>query len=276
MIIWLASYPKSGNTYLRALLSAYLFSKDGNFDFTLLRNISQFPDKVFFKNLNINLNDNSEVVKNYINAQNNLNKGHNTIQFFKTHSAFCKIDGHNFTDLHNTIGVIYIVRDPRNVVISQSHHFSLSIEESTNLTINNNRRIGSKGFQTFLGSWNFNLNSWKQFKDKFLLIKYEDLVEKPEHTFLKIINFMENLLSVKYTIDKNKLKKTIETTSFGKLKELEKKTGFPESIFDQKTNNKKEFFKFGPNNDFLKLLDDANRNKIESAFKTEMQELSYL
>ena len=48
MIIWLASYPKSGNTYVRALLSGYLFSKNGNFDFSLLRNISQFPDKVFF------------------------------------------------------------------------------------------------------------------------------------------------------------------------------------------------------------------------------------
>ena len=120
MIVWLASYPKSGNTYLRALLSGYLFSKDGNFDFPLLRNISQFPDKVFFEGLDINLNDNSEVAKNYINAQKNLNKGKNTIQFFKTHSAFCKINGHNFTDLQNTLGVIYIVRDPRNVVISQS------------------------------------------------------------------------------------------------------------------------------------------------------------
>ena len=276
MIVWLASYPKSGNTYLRALLSGYLFSKDGNFDFTLLRNISQFPDKVFFEGLNINLNNNSEVAENYINVQTKLNKGKNTIQFFKTHSAFCKINGHNFTDLQNTLGVIYIVRDPRNVVISQSHHFSLSIEESTNLTINNNRSIGSNGFQTFLGSWNFNLNSWRQFKDKFLLIKYEDLVEKPEQTFLKVINFLERLLSVKYKIDNNKLKKTIQTTRFEKLKELEKKIGFPENVFDQKTNDKIEFFNLGPNSDFLKLIDETNRNKIEKAFKKEMQELSYL
>ena len=102
------------------------------------------------------------------------------------------------------------------------------------------------------------------------------MVEKPEHTFLKIINFLENLLSVKYTIDKNKLKKTIETTRFGKLKELEKKTGFPESVFDQKTNNKKEFFNLGPNSDFLELIDETNRSKIENAFKKEMQNLSYL
>ena len=127
-----------------------------------------------------------------------------------------------------------------------------------------------------MGSWNFNLNSWRQFKDKFLLIKYEDLVEKPEQTFLKVINFLERLLSVKYKIDNDKLKKTIQTTRFEKLKELEKKAGFSENVFDQKTNDKIEFFNLGPNSDFLKLLDENNRNKIEKAFKKEMQELSYL
>ena len=51
MIIWLASYPKSGNTLLRAMLSAYLFSKDGLFNFELLKNIPYFPSYNFFKNL---------------------------------------------------------------------------------------------------------------------------------------------------------------------------------------------------------------------------------
>ena len=47
MIIWIASYPKSGNTYIRSLLSAYYFSKDGKFEFSLLKNIKQFPDESF-------------------------------------------------------------------------------------------------------------------------------------------------------------------------------------------------------------------------------------
>ena len=49
MIIWLASYPKSGNTYLRAFLSAYYFSKNGEFDFSQISNIDQFPHEKFFK-----------------------------------------------------------------------------------------------------------------------------------------------------------------------------------------------------------------------------------
>ena len=44
MFVWLASYPKSGNTLLRAMLSAYLFSDDGKFNFELLKKIKQFPD----------------------------------------------------------------------------------------------------------------------------------------------------------------------------------------------------------------------------------------
>ena len=54
MIIWLASYPKSGNTLLRSMLSSYYFSKDGKFEFKLLKNIHQFPNISLFKNLNIN------------------------------------------------------------------------------------------------------------------------------------------------------------------------------------------------------------------------------
>ena len=55
MIVWLASYPKSGNTFVRSLLSSYIFSKDGNFNFELLKEIKQFPDNSLFKQLCYNL-----------------------------------------------------------------------------------------------------------------------------------------------------------------------------------------------------------------------------
>ena len=73
MLIWLASYPKSGNTLLRSMLASYFFSSDGSFDFKLLKNIKQFPSNQFFKNLGINTNDDKEVLKNYINAQSKIN-----------------------------------------------------------------------------------------------------------------------------------------------------------------------------------------------------------
>ena len=66
MIIWLASYPKSGNTLLRSMLSAYLFSKDGIFDFELLTNIKQFPNETLLKEMRINIEDKNELIKSSI------------------------------------------------------------------------------------------------------------------------------------------------------------------------------------------------------------------
>ena len=48
MIIWLASYPKSGNTWLRSFLVSYYFSSDGNFRFEDLSRIPDYPNKIFF------------------------------------------------------------------------------------------------------------------------------------------------------------------------------------------------------------------------------------
>ena len=71
MIIWISSYPKSGNTYLRSFLSAYYFSEDGEFNFNLLKNIKQFPNKNFFSN---KLNSFEDAVKNYVPAQKVFSK----------------------------------------------------------------------------------------------------------------------------------------------------------------------------------------------------------
>ena len=73
MIIWLASYPKSGNTLVRSMLSAYFFSKDGTYNFDIINNIKQFPSLKLFEKFNINPNDNDEIIKNYINIQTFIN-----------------------------------------------------------------------------------------------------------------------------------------------------------------------------------------------------------
>ena len=113
---------KSGNTFVRSLLSSYIFSKDGNFNFELLKNIKQFPDNSLFKQLGVDINNEDEMYKNYINSQKILNKK-DSIMFLKTHSCFVNTNKFKFTDRHNTLGVIYIVRDPRNIVTSHSQDF---------------------------------------------------------------------------------------------------------------------------------------------------------
>ena len=65
MFVWLASYPKSGNTLVRALLASYFFSKDGNFNFEIIKNIKQFPNSELFENMGINIKNEKDVIKNY-------------------------------------------------------------------------------------------------------------------------------------------------------------------------------------------------------------------
>ena len=139
MIIWLASYPKSGNTLLRSILASYFYSEDGLLKFENLYKITQFPLSSQFMSLGIDINNDREVFKNFINVQKSINQEKGKIRFFKTHSSLCKMYNSNFTDLKNTLGAIYIVRDPRNVVTSLAHHYNLSIDQATDVMIDKNR-----------------------------------------------------------------------------------------------------------------------------------------
>ena len=284
MFVWLASYPKSGNTLVRALLASYFFSKDGIFNFEVIKNIKQFPHIGLFQNLGIDITNENEIVKSYIKAQASINQKER-IQFLKTHSYLFNINNNPFTDLNNTLGAVYIVRDPRNVVTSYAHHNSISIKETADRMINSIHYGGnlesehvSDRTKVYLGSWKSNYNSWKSFKSpgKYLLIKYEDLVNKKEEKLLEILKFIHKLKNINFSVDKKKLKNVIESTEFENMKNLEKKEGFIESKIDPKTGQKIPFFNLGAKNIWKNILEDEVREKIENSFKEEMKELGYL
>ena len=269
MIIWLASYPKSGNTLLRSILSSYFFSNDGEFKFENLYQITQFPLLEHFTSIDIDINVDKAVFKNSINAQKFINKEKGKVKFFKTHSSLSKIDDYNFTDLQNTLGVIYIVRDPRNIVNSLAHHYNFSIDEAIDTMIDEKKFMSrtDKNAEVFTGSWNFNYNSWKNLEQhkKYFLIKYEDLIKNKKSVILKIFEFL-NSLGMKLDIDMIKLNKVIKTTEFEEMKTKEQKETFTEAMIDEKTGKRKIFFNLGPKNDWRVNLDKKNRDKIEKAF----------
>jgi len=269
MIIWLASYPKSGNTLLRSMLSAYFFSKDGMYDFPLIKKIKQFPHGGLFKKLGIDITNEKEVIDNYINVQNAIINKSQSIKFFKTHSFLFK----EFTSLENTLGVIYIVRDPRNVILSFSKFMSLSMEETLEFMIK-----GQGNGAVWTGNWSKNFQSWKQFSNynRYLLIKYEDLISNREQTFLKILRFIHNLSKSKFSVDQDKFKNTIKTTDFNYLKNLEKTKGFSEARINPSTGKTVPFFDKGGDRNWQEELSDKIRKKLEITFKDEMTELGYL
>jgi len=284
MIIWLASYPKSGNTLVRSMLAAYFFSKNGIYDFHLIKNIRQFPNIRLFENLGIDIRNEKEVIKHYIKVQETFNKK-NSIQFLKTHSYLFNIENYGFTDLKNSLGAIYIVRDPRNIVTSWAKFANVSINKAADTLINTtqfggdlNVNEGSERSMVHMGTWKGNFHSWKSFKyqERYLLIKYEDLIAEREKSFLKILKFICKLNNTKFNLDKTKLKNVLETTDFKKMKELEKKKEFFEAKTNKKTGEKIPFFNLGPKNNWKQLLDNKIKEKIEIAFEKEMIELGYL
>ena len=279
MFIWLASYPKSGNTLLRSLLSAYFFSNDGQFSFDLIKNIKQFPNWPIFKKAGVDLGDDNEVIKNYIKVQETFCQK-DTIQFLKTHSyLFNFYNKYPFTNLQNSLGVIYIVRDPRNVAMSFAHHNSKSVRNTIDLMINP-LATGNElnQVETYLGSWNFHYNSWKVFKqsNKYFLLKYEDLIIDTKNSFKQVLNFINNNLEFPISIEDRKIEKIIDQTKFSKMRNLEKKDGFDEAKINDNTGKIVPFFNLGPKNDWKKNLDGNSISIIEEYFKEEMIELNYL
>ena len=223
--------------------------------------------------LNLNYTNLNEIIKNWKTLQEIRNLD-GRINILKTHNALCTIGKYTFTDKTNTLGAIYLVRDPRDIVVSYANHLGLSFDEVIK-TMLNSHASGIKRFKDkeidieIMGNWADNYNSWKNYKGRsFLIIKYEDLVAKKEVEFLKILNYLKDLVKIEVNI--NQMKKSIEDTSFEKLKRQEEIHGF-----DQATGNG-PFFRKGIVGDWRNSLSDEQTTKIEKSFFKEMKELNYL
>ena len=283
MIVWLASYPKSGNTWLRAFITSLLSKSTGENSLENMRAIRAYPLTDDFYNLLDDFSDFKKIAKNWETSQNIINL-QKKIKILKTHHQLCKIDNFLFTNYKNSLATIYVVRDPRNVITSLMHHYSLkNYDEALKFIFDEHRfsgRLDKKEnlkrrteFPTYISSWQNHFNSWKNFKKNFLLIKYEDLINRPEKTFNKISKFLEIIINIKITNEK--INEAIIKSSFKNLKKSEEKFGFSEAPISD-LNETKKFFNLGPKNDWKNLLPNQIRLEIEKKFQKEMMELGYL
>ena len=282
MILWIASYPKSGNTWLRALLSTYYYTKDGIFsDDKILGNIEQFPEKKYFTNFKYDPTLPGDTSRLWIETQNKINSD-KKIKFFKTHSALVKLGVNQFTNKKNSLGCIYIVRDLRNLVSSLSNHFEMSYEDSLNFMMNEKKytydffkKNDYSDFQ-FISSWENNYKSWKDNKIiPIKIVKYEDLLNETYFVFKDILKFVSEFTNDQNRFNKQKAQNSVMSTSFENLKKYEENKGFAESLIS-KTNKKKiPFFHLGPNNNWKNNFDQDFQNKLNTTFKENLKELGY-
>ena len=280
MIIWLASYPKSGNTWLRAWLTSYYYSKNGEFNFKLLPKIYGFPARRYFKVYNDNLINVTDTAKYWIDAQKKINSD-NKLKLFKTHNALVSVNNYNFTDRDNTCGCIYIVRDPRNVITSVKNYFEQNYDEALEFLLDERAILSEKVENkyvnfNFLGSWQNHYKSWLDNKlFPTLLIKYEDLEDKALLILEEVQNFINKVGNLKNEFDKEKAKKCIKNCSFDLLKKEEEKSGFPEALLGQKTQNKIKFFNLGKGNDWKKILPKNILNQLNKVLASGLGKFKY-
>ena len=282
MIIWLASYPKNGNTWLRSLISAYYYTNDGIFlGDQQLTNIRQFPVKEHFDSFKYDLGKPGDTTRLWVEAQEKINSD-KKIRFFKTHNALVKIGQNDFTNQKNTLGGIYIVRDPRNVLDSMSRHFQINhdkalkvMQDENSFTYDFKKKNDYSDYQ-FISSWEKNYQSWKNNKlipVKFL--RYEDLLNETFFVFKEIVEFIDKLTNNKKGFSREKAKNSVKSTSFENLKKIEKINGFSEFIISREKEKKIPFFHLGPNNDWQKNFDNNFIEKLNYIFKKNLSELDY-
>ena len=283
-IFWLASYPKSGNTMLRLFLSLYFFTENGVLNnFNTIKNIPRFNTYEIFKYIKDfpskdKFITNPEIISKYwLKAQNKLlNSYSNKIFFLKTHNAQIKFNNIFFTNNIFTKGFIYIVRDPRSILISSMTHYGhKTLLDAKNYLFSDHHISYAKDntLPEMILSWKSHYLSWKKFSQENnnlgLLIKYEDMVNKPEKTFLKILTFISK--KTDFNLNKKRFVNALNSIKFDNLQNLEKKINF-----DEKSLKAEKFFRKGKTNEWELFLPKNITLDIESNFQNEMKELSYI
>ena len=286
-IFWIASYPKSGNTLIRAILASLFFTKDGIFSFEILKKIllfENFQNLNFIKKENIQdykkLSDLKILSKYWLKMQSKENLGlrDGEFCFLKTHSAQLTYFDNYFTDIKHTLGFIYIIRDPRDVSISYTHHSINSLDETILHMTNKTAAIDYEQNTienkikpiVFVSRWDVHAKSWGLFQVPNLVLRYEDLVEKKKEIIYRIINFFEKNYNFKFHNIHHKIENIIASTDFETLKKNEEKYGFDEAIKDQ------PFFNVGKSQQWKTQLNSTQKNLIENEFRDEMVKFKYL
>jgi len=279
-IIWITSYPKSGNTWLRYFLGNYYFNKKDNFEPEIIKNIKKFHINKELISSNSHMKDFIKnpynVSKYWIESQHKLEIKNGNVVFLKTHNALINIENNEFTNSELSLAIIYIVRDPRDVVVSYSKYRNLDYDKTIDHMIGSTvsvpyvRDRKDPANIEITGSWSFHYNSWKDGISIIprMIIKYEDLLSNSEEIFTNLIKFLSGVMNLE--VNYKKIISSHNFSTFKNLKNFEKNNNFFEN------DSSENFFRIGKSGNWKKELNKAQIKKIEESFKVEMKILGYL
>ncbi len=272
-IWWLASYPKSGNTWVRMFLNCYATKFPIGLNSAYQFVVSDLKPEIYQMMMPRPITEMS-ILEQFMytpGALLNLIKLANTPSIcVKTHNAKATVAGMLLIPPMISNSAIYILRDPRDLVISASKHFGTSINEAI-IHLNDNQRAGQAAFglHHMFMSWSSHVKSWtteNKDVDTFIL-KYEDLLESPTEAFAMMLDFLGMNDLPDY---EERLKFAVEETTFAKLQAREKEEGFVEKA------NGKAFFNVGTSGHWKKILTDKQVARIEKDHGEVMKLYGYL
>ncbi len=270
-IIWLASYPKSGNTWMRAFLHNLLRNPDRPADINALDQFclgdSQAGWYEQVSGRDIGSLDVREIARLRPKVHEAFTRAHPDSVFAKTHNMLGSYEGVPLVSLQYTAAAIYIVRNPLDVSISLADHYGIAIDEAIDMLASPDAGSAGEGsVYEIYNTWSRHVESWTHRDSEALTwLRYEDMLDKPVKTFGRVAGFLG--------IDppRQRLDKAIRFSSFKVLRRQEEQSGFRErSSFSER------FFRAGRAGQWRKTLTPAQVDAVVAAHGTQMARFGYL
>jgi len=273
-IIWLASYPKSGNTWFRSFLTALL--NQGEIDINKMETDGIFSGKEYIESiLDLCADDLRPREFESFRKLAFSYKAQNTKKeaFVKIHDAYTysRWDGLPLIPDTGSRVAIYLVRNPLDVVLSLANHTGLTIDETITKYINSEEGAfikkgkAAQQYYQLMGTWSMHAESWLNQKDiPVHLIRYEDMKANAFETFKEAVQQMQ----LNYTDEA--IAKAVAACDFKKLKQQEENKGFKEKQIPASA-----FFFKGEIGRWKKELNEEQIKKIMTVNELMMKRLGY-
>lgn len=274
-LIWLASYPKSGNTWFRIFLTQLLHEQDDQMDINGIKTDGIFSSRAVLDHLTgVETSDltMAEIDRLRPKVYNHLAHQLQKNLFVKVHDAYTFLeDGQPLLGTVNA-KAIYILRNPLDVAVSFSNHLGKGLEETvekmgkSNFGLCQTKQTLSHQVRQKLLSWSEHVESWKQATELDVhFMRYEDMKLDSLKTFAEAVRF----IGLDYT--EEQIQAAIDRSDFSKLKEQEQKNGFVE-----KPHQSSAFFRKGEIGDWRNHLTEQQVARIISDHRDTMKHFGYL